>query len=1069
MLFYPPEQEEVPEDVQDALMRCFGAGGLVCRDEGIDLVCAPDMTSSSSSSSPSPAAKGGSGEERMRKFHSLYELPPGKVFLVPLEEEEEGDEECAEDEKEDEQRFLLVCRKQGREMSAIFGTVPTPQPPQQQQDEDDESGSGSFCLGACSASLERAAPKRPATVQFQIQSLEGECFVGAYSVVASLHETGVPPDVAALFAGSVAGRLVLTNYRLLFVPTQRPCHVTFAPGTGNAVRCNSGGTLAAPTIAGAVINDYSGNPGDAATLAGDEQGQAVVVPAEYPEGMDHDNINGNGAGKTTRQGLRTSTSTPLSTAPLRYKGSNGSANESPLARGPVWFPLWLVASLTRVSQGSSSSSFLGQIFFGSGKSEPQTSGFEVTVSPYYPSSLFGSLRLMFRSARECERAVHAVAGAAAPRSFGGTFAAHYLCSAEDVGPHRCRACESQFTIYPVAEEFARQGVDFASGRGAWRVCDTLNGNYEFCATYPKRFVVPARATDELLRAVSTFRAKQRVPILSWVSAAGASITRGAQPMTGLMFARSVHDEEYLEQIRLANDAAKPLHILDCRPFVNSVANCAVQGGWESASYYTGCRVAFLDIANIHGVRDAFLKMRSTFGSCRFPGAAPSAVLLGVAKSAWYDHIASVLQGVAQVVRLVGGAHESVFVHCSDSWDRTSQLCALAQLCLDPYYRTMHGFARLIEKDWLTVGHKFSDRLRGDSLQLGAHPPKADQVSPIFFQFIECVWQLTQQYPFAFEFGETFLIDLYDEAMIGRFGTFLYNSDRDRDRHHVLQHTQSLWLYLLSFPERYRNPFYDGSVYGGDSGGDNSGGSDSDDDDEGAALPPPRPASAPSSAKSSAIVAPPPTTTTTSATAKTAENALQQLLLLPKAASTRLPSRDAGTLGLDGTPDGPRRLVARTPVSQETILGANAGGHDDSGTDGAAAATAATATGAAAGEGGLDSGVIVPHYQPHSLHIWYGFFQRFSQGVLSLVPDTGVATGDAFVLTLSKRITAMEAEIRELRRQQQQCLRADARGAGTGPQGRAPGSASAEMLASLDLRTKSPLSAAGPTGAGARRL
>ena len=27
-------------------------------------------------------------------------------------------------------------------------------------------------------------------------------------------------------------------------------------------------------------------------------------------------------------------------------------------------------------------------------------------------------------------------------------------------------------------------------------------------------------------------------------------------------------------------------------------------------------------------------------------------------------------------------------HCSDGWDRTSQTCALAQLMLDPYYRTI---------------------------------------------------------------------------------------------------------------------------------------------------------------------------------------------------------------------------------------------------------------------------------------------------------------------------------------------------------------------------------------------
>ena len=36
----------------------------------------------------------------------------------------------------------------------------------------------------------------------------------------------------------------------------------------------------------------------------------------------------------------------------------------------------------------------------------------------------------------------------------------------------------------------------------------------------------------------------------------------------------------------------------------------------------------------------------------------------------------------------GGA---ALVHCSDGWDRTSQLTSLALLLLDPYYRTYPGF------------------------------------------------------------------------------------------------------------------------------------------------------------------------------------------------------------------------------------------------------------------------------------------------------------------------------------------------------------------------------------------
>lgn len=37
------------------------------------------------------------------------------------------------------------------------------------------------------------------------------------------------------------------------------------------------------------------------------------------------------------------------------------------------------------------------------------------------------------------------------------------------------------------------------------------------------------------------------------------------------------------------------------------------------------------------------------------------------------------------------AGDPVLVHCSDGWDRTSQLTSLAQLLVDPYYRTIEGF------------------------------------------------------------------------------------------------------------------------------------------------------------------------------------------------------------------------------------------------------------------------------------------------------------------------------------------------------------------------------------------
>lgn len=52
-------------------------------------------------------------------------------------------------------------------------------------------------------------------------------------------------------------------------------------------------------------------------------------------------------------------------------------------------------------------------------------------------------------------------------------------------------------------------------------------------------------------------------------------------------------------------------------------------------------------------------------------------------------------------------------------------------------------------------------------------------SPLLLLFLDCVWQLLQQFPDEFEFSETFLTTLWDSAFLPIFDTFLFNSEHDR--------------------------------------------------------------------------------------------------------------------------------------------------------------------------------------------------------------------------------------------------------------------------------------------------
>jgi myotubularin-related protein 6/7/8 len=148
-------------------------------------------------------------------------------------------------------------------------------------------------------------------------------------------------------------------------------------------------------------------------------------------------------------------------------------------------------------------------------------------------------------------------------------------------------------------------------------------------------------------------------------------------------------------------------IVDARPTVNAYAMQAVGLGSEKMDYYPGAEKAYLGIDNIHVMRKSLDTIIEALKDSDITPLAPNRSLL--AKSNWIKHISNILDGVGLIARTVGIMHSHVLIHCSDGWDRTSQLSALSQILLDPYYRTLEGFIVLVEKDWLSFGHMFRER------------------------------------------------------------------------------------------------------------------------------------------------------------------------------------------------------------------------------------------------------------------------------------------------------------------------------------------------------------------------
>lgn len=356
-------------------------------------------------------------------------------------------------------------------------------------------------------------------------------------------------------------------------------------------------------------------------------------------------------------------------------------------------------------------------------------------------------------------------------------------------------------IYDETAEYKRCGLLSSS---FLRVVD--NSKFDMCSTYPRKIVIPASITDKQLQDVCEFRCRARIPAVVWRHPVhNATLSRCAQPLVGIRNKRCEADEQMFQVLRTSNPSnSEVLYIIDARPYKAAVGNTVMGKGFEDCSRYDKCKIQFMGIDNIHHIRTAMEKTHEICQQALLPTFEEATWLPQLAQTQWLHYVRLVLHAGTIIAAMLDEEKASVVTHCSDGWDRTAQLSSLAQLLLDPYFRTLAGFAALIEKEWLSFGHKFTERY-------GHMDPSAEnqQRAPIFHQFIDVVWQITRQFPLAFQFNEVFLLDILHHTTSCRFGTFLFECEKEREQAKVRERSQSLWTFLLAKPNRgrYHNTFY----------------------------------------------------------------------------------------------------------------------------------------------------------------------------------------------------------------------------------------------------------------------
>ncbi|XP_012585495.1 PREDICTED: myotubularin-related protein 11 isoform X2 [Condylura cristata] len=275
------------------------------------------------------------------------------------------------------------------------------------------------------------------------------------------------------------------------------------------------------------------------------------------------------------------------------------------------------------------------------------------------------------------------------------------------------------------------------GARGWRV-STVNERFDVATSLSRYFWVPKRTLDsEVRRAFGHFH-QGRGPRLSWHHPGGSDLLR-----CGGFYTASDPNKEDIRAVESMLQAGHSDVVL----------------------------VETMDeLPSLTDVQVAHLRLRAL--CLPDSSVAEDKWLSALEGTRWLDYARSCLRKASDISVLVTSRVRSVVLQERGDRDFNGLLSSLVQLLSDPEARTLRGFQSLVQREWVAAGHPFLTRLGGTGARAEA---------PVFLLFLDCAWQLLQQFPAEFEFSEFFLLALHDSVRVPDTLTFLRDTPWERGK------------------------------------------------------------------------------------------------------------------------------------------------------------------------------------------------------------------------------------------------------------------------------------------------